>query len=141
MTPTEASCRAIFRAVAQMSHHEWLAYDSTQLYDRSSLAQLKENIHTVAREWFDHDAHESVDQFVCHFPLEYVEFDLHDRYTDSTQYWTAVRCVSDSRTTPVDPRDCNRDVSSATVLSVPGPGIHQRPRSVDTLAELASAAH
>jgi IS4 transposase len=56
------------------------------LYDRSSLAALREDIHTVAREWFDHDAHESVDQFVCHYPLEYVEFDPHDRYTDSTQY-------------------------------------------------------
>src|SRR6056297_2711316 len=86
MAPTESSCRAIFRAVAQTPHHEWPAYDSTPLYDRSSLAALKEDIHTVAREWFDHDAHESVDQFVCHYPLEYVEFDPHDRYTDSTQY-------------------------------------------------------
>jgi hypothetical protein len=57
MAPTEASCRAIFRVVAQTSHHEWPAYDSTQLYDRSSLAALKEDIHTVARGWFDHDAH------------------------------------------------------------------------------------
>ena len=86
MAPTESSCRAIFRAVAQTPHNEWPAYDSTQLYDRSSLAALREDIHTVAREWFDHDAHESVDQFVCHYPLEYVEFDPHDRYTDSTQY-------------------------------------------------------
>ena len=86
MAPTESSCRAIFRAVAQTPHNEWPAYDSTQLYDRSSLAALREDIHTVAREWFDHDAHESLDQFVCHYPLEYVEFDPHDRYTDSTQY-------------------------------------------------------
>jgi hypothetical protein len=86
MAPTESSCRAIFRAVAQTPHNEWPAYDSTQLYDRSSPAALREDIHTVAREWFDHDAHESVDQFVCHYPLEYVEFDPHDRYTDSTQY-------------------------------------------------------
>ena len=86
MAPTEASCRAIFRAVAQGSHYAWPAYDSTQLYDRSSLGALKEDIHTVARKWFDHDAHESVDQFVCHYPLEYVKFDPHDRYTGSTQY-------------------------------------------------------
>lgn len=73
MAPTESFCRAIFRAVAQTSHNEWPDSDSATLYDRSSLTALKEDIHTVAREWFDHDAHESVDQFVCHYPLEYVE--------------------------------------------------------------------
>ncbi|MFC7076852.1 hypothetical protein [Haloarcula halophila] len=92
MAPTESSCRAIFPAVAQTPHNEWPAYDSTQLYDRSSLAALREDIHTVAREWLDHDAHESVDQFVCHYPLEYVEFDPHDRYTDSMQDGIVVVC-------------------------------------------------
>jgi Transposase domain (DUF772). len=86
MPPTATSKQAIFRAVAQSSHHEWPAYDPTQLYNRSSLGALKEDIHTVARVWFDHDSHESVDQFVCHYPLEYVDFHPHDRYTGSTQY-------------------------------------------------------
>lgn len=61
-------------------------YESTPLYDRSSLAGLGTDIRTVSEVWFDHDAHTSVEQFVCTFPLAYFRFDPHDRYANSTRY-------------------------------------------------------
>ncbi|WP_187367506.1 transposase, partial [Haloferax sp. KTX1] len=68
------------------SYAEWPAYDSTSLYDRSSLAGLKEDIWTVASTWFDHQAHHSVDEFVSHYPVAYVEFGPHVRYSGAIQY-------------------------------------------------------
>ena len=41
---------------------------------------------TVADVWFTHAAHESTEEFVCHVPLAYVDFDGHDRYTGHTRY-------------------------------------------------------
>ena len=84
-----ASCdsrRTVFRRIAQQSYAEWPAYDSTPLYDRSSLAGLKEDIWTVASTWFDHEDQHSVDEFVSHYPVAYVEFGPHDRYSGATQY-------------------------------------------------------
>ena len=84
-----ASCdsqRSVFRRIAQQSYAEWPAYDSTSLYDRNSLAGLKEDIWTVASTWFDHQAHHSVDEFVSHYPVAYVEFGPHDRYSGAIQY-------------------------------------------------------
>ena len=52
MPPTATSKQAIFRAVAQSSHHEWPAYDLTQLYDRSSLAALEEDIVMFQIEYY-----------------------------------------------------------------------------------------
>lgn len=72
--------------IAAKSYWEWPAYDSTPLYDRSSLNALKEDIRTVARGWFDHDAHESLEDFVCCLPLTYVKFEAHDRYRETTRY-------------------------------------------------------
>ena len=59
------SQREVFRDVAETPYHKWPAYDATPLYDRSSLGGLEEDIRTVARVWFEHDAHESVEDFVC----------------------------------------------------------------------------
>jgi len=88
-----ASCdsqRSVFRRIAQQSYAEWPAYDSTPLYDRGSLAGLKEDIRTVASTWFNHQAHHSVDEFVSHYPVAYVEFGPHDRYSGATQYEMAL---------------------------------------------------
>ncbi|MDS0222481.1 transposase [Haloarcula sp. S1AR25-5A] len=80
------SQRSVFRRIAQQSYAEWPAYNSTPLYDRSSLAGLEEDIRTVASTWFDHQAHHSVDEFVSHYPIAYVEFGPHDQYSEATQY-------------------------------------------------------
>lgn len=80
------SQRSVFRRIAQQSYAEWPAYNSTPLYDRSSLAGLEEDIRTVASTWFDHQAHHSVDEFVSHYPIAYVEFGPHDQYSGATQY-------------------------------------------------------
>jgi len=61
-------------------------YDSTPLYDRSSLAGLESDVRTVSEVWFDHDARTSVELLVCAFPLAYFRFDPHDRYANSTRY-------------------------------------------------------
>ena len=86
MPPAPASQREVFQEIAATSYQEWPTYDSTPLYDRSSLGGLEEDVRTVARVWFKHDAHESVADFVCYLPLAYVEFDAHDRYTGATRY-------------------------------------------------------
>jgi IS4 transposase len=40
----------------------------------------------VASVWFEQDAHDSVDEFVCRVPLAYFEFGHHDQYSLSTQF-------------------------------------------------------
>jgi IS4 transposase len=82
----QASRRAVFRIIAQTSYSEWPAYSSTPLYDQSSLSGLEEDIRTVAARWFGHDAHDSIDEFVYHYPLAYFNFQPHDRYTGPTHY-------------------------------------------------------
>lgn len=61
-------------------------YDSTPLYDRTSLPGLKSDIRLVSKTWFSHDSHDSIEQFVCPLPLAYFIFDAHDRYAGSTRY-------------------------------------------------------
>lgn len=78
MTTTPSTRRAVFRRIAQTSFYAWPAYTDTPLYDRSSTGGLAEDVHVLASVWFDHDVHESVEAFVCHWPLAYVEFDAHD---------------------------------------------------------------
>ena len=86
MATIQASRREIFRTITTKSYCEWPTYDSTPLYDRSSLGGLEEDVRTVARVWFEHDAHESVEDFVCCLPLAYITFEAHDRYTGTTRY-------------------------------------------------------
>jgi len=84
-----ASCdsqRSVFRRIAQQSYTEWPAYNSTPLYDRSSLGGLEEDIWAVASTWFDNQAHNSVDEFASHYPVAYFQFRPHDRYSGATQY-------------------------------------------------------
>ncbi|SEP26854.1 Transposase domain, partial [Halorientalis persicus] len=40
----------------------------------------------VSEQWFRHDAHESVDEFVCSVPLTYFRFEAHDCYAGSMSY-------------------------------------------------------
>lgn len=86
MTPTKAAQIDVFRTIATTSYYDWPVYDSTPLHDRSSLDGLKEDVRTVAKVWFDHDAHKSVESFVCCLPLTYVEFKAYDHYTGTTRY-------------------------------------------------------
>ena len=72
--------------MAQRSYVTWPAYDSTPLYDRTSLAGLESDIRTVSETWFDHESHNSVEKFVCVLPLAYFRFEAHDCYERSTRY-------------------------------------------------------
>ena len=86
MPSSRTSRRDVFRTIAAVSYCEWPAYQSTPLYDRSSLPALKSDIRVVAQTWFKHDDHTSVEQFVCSLPLEYFRFDPHDCYAGSSCY-------------------------------------------------------
>jgi len=86
MASTSASRRAIFRQIAQRAHVEWPTYDSTPIYDRTSLAGLHSDVRIVSETWFTHPNHDSVEQFVLVLPLAYFSFEAHDCYTRSTHY-------------------------------------------------------
>ena len=86
MTSTPVSRRTVFRGIARRSYVEWPAYDSTPLYDRTSLAGLESDVRTVSGAWFAHESHDSIEQFVCSLPLAYFRFEPHDSYAKSTRY-------------------------------------------------------
>jgi IS4 transposase len=80
------SRRTVFRTIARRNHSKWPVYSSTPLYDRTSLDGLESDIRTVSSTWFKHDAHDSVEQFVCDLPMAYFRFGPHDCYRGSTRY-------------------------------------------------------
>ncbi|WP_425293291.1 transposase [Halobacterium rubrum] len=80
------SCRTVFRQIAEREYTNWPVYESTPLYDRTSLAGLESDIRTVSETWFDHECHNSVEGFVCTLPLAYFQFSIHDRYEGATRY-------------------------------------------------------
>ena len=86
MAPTCESRRTVFRQIAQQSYINWPVYESTPLFDRSSLAAVETDVRVVADTWFQQESHESVEPFVATLPLAYVQFDAHDRYANSTTY-------------------------------------------------------
>ena len=86
MVPTRESRRSVFRRIAHRQHVDWPAYESTPLYGQSSLTALTEDFRTVSGIWFEHNAHDSVEGFVCQYPLSYVEFNSHDQYSGPTRY-------------------------------------------------------
>jgi hypothetical protein len=47
---------------------------------------LEDDVRVLATFWFDHEAHHSIEEFVTHWPLAYVEFEAHGRYSESTTY-------------------------------------------------------
>ena len=81
----ESRC-TVFRQIAQRSYVDWPTYESSPLFDRSSLPALESDVRLVAEPWFQHDDHEAVDHFVHAVALAYVQFDAHDRYAGSTSY-------------------------------------------------------
>lgn len=83
---TPESYRTVFRRFTQRPYVEWPAYDSTPLYDRTSLAGLESDVRVVAETWFDHDSHNSVEEFVWSLPLAYFRFNTHDCYGGLTRY-------------------------------------------------------
>ncbi|WP_336136274.1 transposase [Natronomonas amylolytica] len=80
------SRRRVFREIASQSYVNWLVYDSTPLYDRTSLYALESDIRVVAETWFKQDEHKAVEPFVHSLPLAYIRFDAHDRYAGPTTY-------------------------------------------------------
>ncbi|SER09642.1 transposase [Natrinema salaciae] len=86
MALTRESRRTVFRQIAQRSYADWPTYESSPLFDRSSLSALESDVRLVAETWFKHDDHEAVEPFVHAVPLAYVQFDAHDRYAGSTSY-------------------------------------------------------
>ena len=86
MSSTLSSRREVFREIATTSYYNWPAYDTTPLYDSTSLGALDEDIRTVASVWFSRDSHNSVDELICDLPLQYMNFTDHDRYSSSTTY-------------------------------------------------------
>ncbi|MCD2200923.1 transposase [Halobacterium sp. KA-4] len=86
MTTVRESRRAVFRRIARRSHADWPVYDSTPLYDQTSLAGLESDVRIVSGIWFKHDTHDSVEQFVCSLPLAYFRFEAHDRYANTRRY-------------------------------------------------------
>lgn len=86
MAPTCVSYRSVFRRIAHQQHVEWSTYDSTPLYDRTSLAGLESDVRVVSSVWFTHPDHDSLEQFACSIPLAYFRFEVHDRYGRSTRY-------------------------------------------------------
>ena len=86
MAPTCESRRTVFRQITQQSYIDWPAYESTPLFDRSSLAAVEADVRVVADTWFQQESHESVEPFVATLPLAYAQCDAHDRYASSTTY-------------------------------------------------------
>ena len=72
MAPTSVSRRDVFRLIATTVYLDWPAYDSTPLYNQSSLTALIEVFRIVSGIWFEHNTHDSVEGFVCQSPLSYV---------------------------------------------------------------------
>ena len=86
MPPTDESRRAVFRCIAQRLYADWPVYETSPLYDRTSLAGLESDIRTVSQTWFSHRSHNSVEQFICSLPLAYFQFNPHDHYEGSIRY-------------------------------------------------------
>jgi len=56
----ESRC-TVFQRIAQQPYVEWPAYDSTPLYDRTSLAGLESDVRVVSGVWFTHPDHNSLE--------------------------------------------------------------------------------
>jgi IS4 transposase len=86
MLDTTDSQRTVFRTIAATPFRDWPIYDSTPLYNRTSLAGLEADVRTVSGLWFTHPDHNSVEQFVYELPMAYFRFEAHDCYGGSTRY-------------------------------------------------------
>jgi hypothetical protein len=86
VVPTSETRRTAFRQIAQRSNVDWPVYESTPLFDRTSLSALESDIRVVAEAWFQQEEYKAVEPFVFTLPLTYVQFDTHDCYVGSTSY-------------------------------------------------------
>ena len=86
MSSSHRSRRTVFRQIAQQSYVEWPTYESSPLFDRSSLPALESDVRLVAEMWFSQDNHVAIEPFAHAMPLACVQFDAHDRYAGSTSY-------------------------------------------------------
>ncbi len=86
MVVDHESRRTVFQRIAQQPYVEWPAYDSTPLYDRTSIAGLESDVRVISGVWFTHPDHNSLEEFVCELPIAYFRFEAHDRYGSSTRY-------------------------------------------------------
>ncbi|TKX43728.1 transposase [Halorubrum sp. ARQ200] len=86
MVADHESRRTVFQRIAQQPYVEWPAYDSTPLYDRTSIAGLESDIRVVSGVWFTHPDHNSLEGLVCELPIAYFRFGAHDCYGSSTRY-------------------------------------------------------
>jgi len=86
VTGTSESQRSVFGRIARRQHIEWPIYNSTPLYDRTSLGGLESDVRVVSSVWFTHPDHDSIEEFVCELPLAYFRFEAHDCYENSTRY-------------------------------------------------------
>ena len=92
MAPARESRRTVFCPIAQLSYVDWPTYESSPLFDRTSLSKSESDVRLVAAISFRHDDHESVDSLVHALPLAYVQFGPHDRYIGSTSYEMETLC-------------------------------------------------
>ncbi len=86
MVLSRDSCQAVFRQIAQQPYVDWPAYESSSLFDRSSLPALESDIRVVAEAWFNHNEYEAIEPFIHSLPLAYVQFEAYDCYGGSTSY-------------------------------------------------------
>ena len=86
MAPKRESRRTVFRQIAQRSYAEWPTYESSPLFDRTSLPGVESDVRLVAETWFNQEGHEAVEPFVYAVPLASVQVDAHDRYAGSASY-------------------------------------------------------
>ena len=94
MSSSHRSRRTVFRQIAQQSYVEWPTYESSPLFDRSSLPALESDVRLVAEMWFSQDNHVAIEPFVHAMPLAYVQFDAHtgeQRGNPRLQPWEEAR--------------------------------------------------
>jgi IS4 transposase len=83
MVATNSSKRAVFQTIIDTDEKHWPYYRCpSEEYTADDLDALKHDISTLAREWFQHDAHEDVVTFICTCPLAYFEFASYDAFPD-----------------------------------------------------------
>jgi hypothetical protein len=64
VAPARESRRTVFCLIAQLSYVDWPTYESSPLFDRTSLPGSESDVRLFAETRFQHDDHESVDSAV-----------------------------------------------------------------------------
>ena len=81
MVATSASKRAVFQTIAETDEKHWPYYRCpSENYTADDLDALKHDVSTLAHEWFQHDAHDNVEEFISLCPFDYFEFASYDTF-------------------------------------------------------------